>query len=117
MDDTECASVVTGFICAEMGVTMLAPTPVAVAPMSTILSAYLDSGILPVYTSKNESIGKAGLPSRSLWKYVYIWPYASVGIVLPPTLTLRPASALMSFAVRFRLFAAIMSENDGNAWP
>jgi hypothetical protein len=46
-DETECASVVTGVICAEIGVTMLAPTPAAVAPISTILSVYLLAGILP----------------------------------------------------------------------
>ena len=39
---------VTGFICAEIGVTWLVPMPAATAPMSTILSAYLAAGILPV---------------------------------------------------------------------
>ena len=51
---------------AEIGVTWLAPTPAAVAPMSTILSAYFEAGIFPEYTSKKESSAKARLPARSL---------------------------------------------------
>src|SRR5262245_44406899 len=47
IDDTECASVVTPGIAGETGVTEVAPRPAAVGPISTILSAYLDTGILP----------------------------------------------------------------------
>ena len=61
------ASVCTGAIAGEIGVTWLAPMPAAVAPMSTILSAYFAAGMpFSFQTSKNESTGKAGRPSRSL---------------------------------------------------
>jgi hypothetical protein len=39
IDDTECASVSTGAIEGEMGVTWVAPRPGAVAPISTMRSA------------------------------------------------------------------------------
>jgi hypothetical protein len=48
------------------GTGKVTPTPAAVAPMITILSAYLLAGILPFSTSKKESIANGGLPSRSL---------------------------------------------------
>jgi hypothetical protein len=51
IEDTECASVSTGGMAGDTGVTDAVPTPAAVAPISTILSAYLVAGILPVSTS------------------------------------------------------------------
>ena len=51
IEDTEFASVSTGAIAGDTGVTMVVPTPAAVAPMSTILSVYLLGGILPFSTS------------------------------------------------------------------
>src|SRR5260221_7054172 len=51
IDETECASVSTGGIAGDTGVTELVPTPAAGGPISTILSAYFAAGILPVSTS------------------------------------------------------------------
>ena len=51
MLDTECAIFSTGVIAAEIGVGKLVPTPAAVGPIRTILSAYLLTGILPDMTS------------------------------------------------------------------
>ena len=50
---------------AATGVFWVVPTPTAEAPMSTILSLYFPGGMSPVMTSKNESTGNAGRPSRS----------------------------------------------------
>ena len=66
MLDTECARVSTGAMRGEIGVIWEMPRPVAVAPISTILSWYFAAGILPVYTSKNESIENARLSPTSL---------------------------------------------------
>jgi hypothetical protein len=47
MDDTACASVSTGAIEGEIEVGGESPIPVAVAPISTILSANVATGTLP----------------------------------------------------------------------
>jgi hypothetical protein len=65
MLDTVCAWIITDGMEGDTGVTSIAPTPAAVVPISTILSRYLSEGILPLYTSKNESTVNAGRPSRS----------------------------------------------------
>ena len=51
MLDVMCAMVSTGVRLGWPGVANCVPTPAAVAPISTILSAYLDAGILPLATS------------------------------------------------------------------
>ena len=51
IDETECARVSTGGVAGEIGVTEVVPTPAAVAPIRTILPAYLLAGILPASTS------------------------------------------------------------------
>ena len=65
MLDTECESASTG-VSPPIGVTWREPKPGAVAPIRTILSAYLVAGIFPLMTSKNESTGIAGLSLMAL---------------------------------------------------